>query len=107
MCQAAFARRGALGQAIPGASPTHRAHHFLWNPGGRCTWRIFNLYGEADGHGPSHERTGGMVRAALCEAEARRRCPALIVGDMNAQYGELGPGWISTATPRSKRRCTS
>ena len=76
------------------APDASRVQHFIWYPGGRSSWRIFNCYGRVEATVAARNETSAMVRACAAEADARRKTPALIAGDLNAGPEELGCSFV-------------
>ena len=86
----ALSRSGCLSAVTgPPGVDEERVQALTWYPGGSSSWRLFNVYGHADGAAESRLLTSHMVRAATAEAEASRKQPSIIAGDLNAHLDEL------------------
>ena len=67
----AVRRTGCLADAPPPPGPgvdLERLQALSWYPGGPCSWRLFNVYGQADGSVEARLQTSQFVKAASAEA---------------------------------------
>ena len=111
-----IARRGALTPISTPLGP--RVVAAVWSPGGPVSFRLYGIYGDASGTPAAHAETNEFIRWCLQDAEAAGQVPALIAGDINADWGALQvapelvvSGWADlgdapTCAPGNARRAS-
>ena len=80
-------RFGAVTALQLGSDP--RLQGALWSPGGRSHFRLYNLYGVADGSEAARVHVSGLARQCLVDSESAGCMPSVICGDFNFELVDL------------------